>query len=249
MDTSVGPAGDARRAGARSADAAVQYHNANAAPPSLFRDYACGEEQLPTRAALTLDAHNDEVWSLAFDHTGTRLATASRDGTVILWEVLARGARARAHETARLDVCEDVCLDGERVIKNRAAWYLSRPERGEDQGEGTARDCRGTADVDAAAEPEPPPSSSDSRSRTFDAEDDEEAFEEEFEYEASDFPPDSDFLPLTHVAWSHDASRVVTCGGGASRRFGAPERARSSRCSITPRSTRTGIRTGVPIPS
>lgn len=191
-----------------------EYHNANAAPPSLFRDYACGEEQLPTRAALTLDAHNDEVWSLAFDHTGTRLATASRDGTVILWEVLARGARARAHETARLDVCEDVCLDGERVIKNRAAWYLSRPERDEDQGEGTARDCRGTADVDAAAEPpEPPPSSSDSRSRTFDAEDDEEAFEEEFEYEASDFPPDSDFLPLTHVAWSHDASRVVTCGG------------------------------------
>lgn len=191
-----------------------EYHNANAAPPSLFRDYACGEEQLPTRAALTLDAHNDEVWSLAFDHTGARLATASRDGAVILWEVLARGARARAHETARLDVCEDVCLDGERVIKNRAAWYLSRPERDEDQGEGTVRDCRGTADVDAAAEPpEPPASSSDSRSRTFDAEDDEEAYEEEFEYEASEFPPDSDFLPLTHVAWSHDASRVVTCGG------------------------------------
>lgn len=191
-----------------------EYHNAYAAPPSLFRDYACGEEQLPTRAALTLDAHNDEVWSLAFDHTGARLATASRDGAVILWEVLARGARVRAHETARIDVCEDVCLDGERVIKNRAAWYLSRPERDEDQGEGTARDRRETADVDAAAEPpEPPASSSDSRSRTFDAKDDEEAFEEEFEYEASEFPPDSDFLPLTHVAWSHDASRVVTCGG------------------------------------
>ena len=67
-----------------------EYHNANCSAT------ACGEEQLPTRAALTLDAHNDEVWSLAFDHTGTRLATASRDGTVILWEVLAR-ARARAH--------------------------------------------------------------------------------------------------------------------------------------------------------
>jgi WD40 repeat protein len=34
-----------------------------------------------------LEAHTDEVWYLQFSHDGRKLASASKDNTVIIWEV------------------------------------------------------------------------------------------------------------------------------------------------------------------
>ena len=34
-----------------------------------------------------LDDHRDEVWHLQFSHDGTKLASASKDGTAIIWEI------------------------------------------------------------------------------------------------------------------------------------------------------------------
>lgn len=61
------------------------YHN-TATPPSLYADHMCERDDFPLRTVLELDGHSDEVWYLEFSHDGTRLATASKDHTVLIYE-------------------------------------------------------------------------------------------------------------------------------------------------------------------
>lgn len=44
-----------------------------------------GLEQLPTLLSQVLENHTDEVWALQFSHDGRYLASAAKDGAVILW--------------------------------------------------------------------------------------------------------------------------------------------------------------------
>eukprot|EP00898_Chlorokybus_atmophyticus_P008224 jgi/Chlat1/8402/Chrsp80S09222 len=57
-----------------------QFHNTTESAFSLLVDHCCGRDQV-------LEAHSDEVWHVQFSHNGKWLASASRDSTVILWEV------------------------------------------------------------------------------------------------------------------------------------------------------------------
>ncbi|KAK9474089.1 WD40-repeat-containing domain protein [Dipodascopsis tothii] len=61
------------------------YHNP-AGPTTLYADHVCGRQQLPTTTAKVLTAHESEVWFTMFSHDGARLATASADRTVIIWD-------------------------------------------------------------------------------------------------------------------------------------------------------------------
>ncbi|KAF1809622.1 WD40 repeat-like protein [Eremomyces bilateralis CBS 781.70] len=61
------------------------YHN-TAESPSLYLDHMCEREDMPLNTVTTLSHHSDEVWFLAFSNDGTRLATASQDKTVIIYE-------------------------------------------------------------------------------------------------------------------------------------------------------------------
>lgn len=42
----------------------------------------------PSHIWQVLDAHDDEVWFVQFSHDGKYLATASKDQTAIIWEVI-----------------------------------------------------------------------------------------------------------------------------------------------------------------
>lgn len=61
------------------------YHN-TAIPPSLYADHLCERDKFPLRTMFELDSHSDEVWYLDFSHDGTKLATASKDQSVIIYE-------------------------------------------------------------------------------------------------------------------------------------------------------------------
>ena len=61
------------------------YHN-TANSPSLYSDHSCPRDQFPLATIEILTDHSDEVWFLQFSHDGTRLASASQDFSVIVWD-------------------------------------------------------------------------------------------------------------------------------------------------------------------
>jgi WD40 repeat protein len=50
-------------------------------PPTLRR------KQMPTRTALILEKHTDEIWNLKFSHNGLYLASSSKDTSIIIWRI------------------------------------------------------------------------------------------------------------------------------------------------------------------
>ncbi|XP_012253307.1 WD repeat-containing protein 26 isoform X1 [Athalia rosae] len=54
---------------------------------SLLVDHNCSKEQFPCHTTQVLDEHCDEVWYCKFSPDGLKLATGSKDTTVIIWDV------------------------------------------------------------------------------------------------------------------------------------------------------------------
>ncbi|KAG1826914.1 WD40 repeat-like protein [Suillus subaureus] len=65
------------------------YHNSLVDPSSssLFSDHTCDKESFPRITTTILEVHSDEVWNVAWSHDGTRLASASKDKTAIIWRI------------------------------------------------------------------------------------------------------------------------------------------------------------------
>lgn len=67
------------------------YHNMkpddNLENVSLLIDHRCSKEQFPCETVQILRDHCDEVWFCRYSNDGTKLATGSKDTTVIIWEV------------------------------------------------------------------------------------------------------------------------------------------------------------------
>ncbi|KAF7585800.1 hypothetical protein BBP40_010081 [Aspergillus hancockii] len=61
------------------------YHN-TATPPSLYADHMCDRADFPLRPGIELSQHSDEVWYCQFSHDGTKLVTAGRDHSVIIYD-------------------------------------------------------------------------------------------------------------------------------------------------------------------
>uniref|UniRef100_A0A7S2TZV2 CTLH domain-containing protein n=1 Tax=Lotharella oceanica TaxID=641309 RepID=A0A7S2TZV2_9EUKA len=64
-----------------------QFHNAKITHFSLLHDHHCSLGEIPQACISVLHEHKDEVWHVAFSHSGTRLASASKDKSVILWAI------------------------------------------------------------------------------------------------------------------------------------------------------------------
>ncbi|KAI9035816.1 WD40 repeat-like protein, partial [Aspergillus affinis] len=62
-----------------------RYHN-TASPPSLYSDHTCDRNDFPLRTGIELNQHSDEVWYCQFSHDGTKLVTAGRDHSVIIYD-------------------------------------------------------------------------------------------------------------------------------------------------------------------
>jgi len=54
---------------------------------SLLSDHLCSKRQFPCETKQILTEHCDEVWFLRFSHDGTKLASGSKDTTVVVWDV------------------------------------------------------------------------------------------------------------------------------------------------------------------
>jgi WD40 repeat protein len=63
------------------------WHNIPPSLLSLYNDHRCDEDVFPRYNTFNLVSHGDEVWNLEWSHTGRRLATASKDKSVIVWSV------------------------------------------------------------------------------------------------------------------------------------------------------------------
>ncbi|KAL4401824.1 GID complex protein [Malassezia pachydermatis] len=53
----------------------------------LLVDYQADPAQFPSHLSYELDGHTDEVWTIRFSHTGTKLASGGRDGLVNIWDM------------------------------------------------------------------------------------------------------------------------------------------------------------------
>lgn len=54
---------------------------------SLLTDHLCSKDQFPSETSQVLNDHCDEVWFCRFSPDGLKLATGSKDGAVIIWDV------------------------------------------------------------------------------------------------------------------------------------------------------------------
>lgn len=57
----------------------------------------------PVALMQVLEDHENEVWHVAFSHSGQLLGSASRDGTAIIWRVKANGEACLQHRLAGQD--------------------------------------------------------------------------------------------------------------------------------------------------
>jgi WD40 repeat protein len=63
------------------------YHNLKDETINLFEDHSCDRSQIPRETKRILVKHTDEVWHIQFSHNGRFLASASKDGTAIIWDI------------------------------------------------------------------------------------------------------------------------------------------------------------------
>ena len=61
------------------------YHNTSV-PPSLYSDHGCSRDGFPLRTSTLLEEHTDEVWHVRFSPDGRKLASGSRDRTVLIYD-------------------------------------------------------------------------------------------------------------------------------------------------------------------
>ncbi|KAI8988700.1 WD40-repeat-containing domain protein [Pilobolus umbonatus] len=64
------------------------YHNPrNHEEYSLFSDHICDKRYFPTTTIKIFKGHTDEVWHVAYSHSGKYLASVSKDKTCIIWDM------------------------------------------------------------------------------------------------------------------------------------------------------------------
>ncbi|ORX79866.1 WD40 repeat-like protein [Basidiobolus meristosporus CBS 931.73] len=63
------------------------YHDASNSSVTLYTDHKCNRDQFPGTTKHIFQGHGDEVWYVAFSHSGEYVASGSKDKSVIIWSV------------------------------------------------------------------------------------------------------------------------------------------------------------------
>lgn len=83
---------------------------------SLYHDHSCSRKQFPSMNTHILEGHRDEVWQLQWSHRGDKLASSSKDSTVIIWKI------ARIEATRELDCTLQHVLRDHSFHINAISW-------------------------------------------------------------------------------------------------------------------------------
>ncbi|XP_059614868.1 WD repeat-containing protein 26 homolog isoform X2 [Phlebotomus argentipes] len=80
---------------------------------SLLVDHCCSQEEFPMQPLQVLNEHCDEVWYCKFSPDGLKLATGSKDTSVIIWDVDPKAMCVKQRRT----------LDGHTYGVSFIAWH------------------------------------------------------------------------------------------------------------------------------
>lgn len=72
---------------------------------SLLLDHSCPRQAFPGTTVQVLSDHCDEVWIARFSPDGAKLATGSKDSTVIIWDV----------DPVSISSSRDMCRENQRL--------------------------------------------------------------------------------------------------------------------------------------
>jgi WD40 repeat protein len=88
---------------------------------SLLKDCKCDPGQFPSYTTRILKEHTDEIWRLEFSHDGKWLATAGRDKTVIIWNVMVSDDRSPlTYATLTVSRAEQSGFSLERILRDHS---------------------------------------------------------------------------------------------------------------------------------
>jgi len=63
------------------------YHNTLDESISLLSEHKCERTLLPIQTVAVLEKHSNEVWDVRYSHNGHFLASSSKDGAIVLWDM------------------------------------------------------------------------------------------------------------------------------------------------------------------
>eukprot|EP00471_Norrisiella_sphaerica_P000103 CAMPEP_0184481676 /NCGR_PEP_ID=MMETSP0113_2-20130426/3235_1 /TAXON_ID=91329 /ORGANISM="Norrisiella sphaerica, Strain BC52" /LENGTH=550 /DNA_ID=CAMNT_0026860943 /DNA_START=153 /DNA_END=1805 /DNA_ORIENTATION=- len=65
-----------------------QFHNSKMKHLSILHDHSCSLDEIPQTCIEVKEYHKNEVWFVRFSHDGNKLASASKDKTIGIWDVV-----------------------------------------------------------------------------------------------------------------------------------------------------------------